>query len=270
MRMTTTLMILTLALHARGAAAAGPPGGVLKRCPVDMVVSGSICVDRYEASVWRIPDATTGNRALVARLRSGTVTGSQLVGAGAVQLGTSGDDYAPCADNGQNCADDVFAASIRFTKPAADITWFQAQQACKNAGKRLLANAEWQAAVAGTPDPGPDDGNTTCVTLAFAAALAGSRPSCVSSDGVHDMVGNVHEWVSDWVPRSTNCGAWGPGISATNDAQCMVGAEPDDGEPGALVRGGSFHLGSIAGPFYVAGTASPSYTSGDIGFRCAR
>ena len=68
-------------------------------------------------------------------------------------------DYAPCADNGQNCADDIFAVSLAGVTPSARITWFQAQAACANAGKRLPTNAEWQVAVAGTPDPGPDNGD---------------------------------------------------------------------------------------------------------------
>jgi hypothetical protein len=34
------------------------------------------------------------------------------MGAGATQLGTAGDDYAPCTDNGQNCANDIYAVSL--------------------------------------------------------------------------------------------------------------------------------------------------------------
>ena len=95
-----------------------------------------------------------------------------LTAGGATQLGTSGDDYAPCADSGQNCTDDIYAVSLPGVTPSAFITWFQAQQACTNAGKRLPTNAEWQAAVAGTPDPGPDDGTTDCNT---ASAFAVTR-----------------------------------------------------------------------------------------------
>ena len=98
--------------------------------------------------------------------------------------------------------------SLPGVTPSANVTWFQAQAACKNAGKRLPSNAEWQAAVAGTPDPGPDNGTTDCNT---ASAFNGGRhrlaqrPAC-RRDGAFDMVGNVYEWVADWVPRSTACG----------------------------------------------------------------
>jgi hypothetical protein len=43
----------------------------LKKCPADSVVSGTVCMDKYEATVWRVPNATTTNRGLVAKTRSG-------------------------------------------------------------------------------------------------------------------------------------------------------------------------------------------------------
>jgi hypothetical protein len=66
-------------------------------------------------------------------------------------------------------------------------------------------------------------------------------------------VGNVYEWVADWVPRSTACGSW----SGSSDEQCLAGAATT-GEPGALVRGGLFSDGSSAGPFAVGGSGPPS------------
>src|SRR5262249_62171930 len=111
------------------------------------------------------------------------------------------------------------------------------QPAGENSAKRRPSSAEWQAAVAGTPDPGPDNGSTDCNTASrFAVALTGSRASCVSSRGAFDMVGNLFEWVADWVPRSTGGGAWSPGVSATGDAQGLIRAY-ERGAPRALLRG---------------------------------
>src|SRR5262249_41000155 len=56
----------------------------------------------------------------------------------------------------------------------------------------------------------------------------GSRSSCVSADGAFDMVGNVWEWVAEWVPRSTGCGTWTAAVSLTGDYQCLVGAATTD------------------------------------------
>ena len=152
------------------------------------------------------------------------------------------------------------------------MTWFQAQAACENARKRLPSNAEWQAAVAGTPDPGPDNGTTDCNSTYQAGqdpTLTGSRSSCKSTRGAYDMVGNLYEWVADWVPRSTACGTWSAGVSPTGDDQCLAGAATT-GEPGALLRGGFFGRGPNAGPLTVVGSYEPSGWDFGIGFRCAR
>jgi formylglycine-generating enzyme required for sulfatase activity len=259
---------MALVLLAGAAGAAGPPSAPLKRCPADSVVAGAGCMDKFEASVWRVP-AT--NRALVARIQQGKATAAELTAGGATQLGIGhSDNYAPCADSGQNCTDDIYAVSLSAVSPSANITWFQAQAACENAGKRLPSNAEWQAAVTGTPDPGTDDGMSDCNTAsAFAAVPTGSRSSCKSARGAFDMVGNLYEWVADWVPRATGCGTWSPGVSPTGDDQCLAGAETT-GEPAALVRGGSFINGSLAGPLAVLGSVPPSLPSISIGFRCTR
>ena len=93
-----------------------------------MVRVGPLCVDVFEASVWS------------------TLTGG-------TQYGASTDDY-PCDPDGNDCSDPtqpnkmIFARSMVGVTPSAGIDWFQAQQACANAGKRLLTNAEWQMAAA--------------------------------------------------------------------------------------------------------------------------
>jgi len=235
-------------------------------CPPDSVRSGDICIDTYEASVWRIPPGAT---ILLQRVHAGTVTLAELTAAGATVLGTTGDDYAPCADSGQSCTNDIYAVSLPGVTPSSRITWFQAQQACKSARKRLPTNAEWQAAVAGTPDPGPDNGTTDCNSATGSASLTGSRSSCVSSDGAFDMVGNLYEWVVDWVPRSVCTGTWSAGVSPTADTQCLAGAATT-GEPGALLRGGYFSDAALAGPLAVFGLSVPSRSNGGVGFRCAR
>jgi hypothetical protein len=161
---------VAVALLAGAAGASGPPNAPLTRCPVDAVMSGPVCMDKYEASVWRVPNPTTVNKLLVDRIRRGKATAADLAAGGARQLGViATDDYAPCADNGQNCANDIYAVSLPAVMPSANLTWFQAQAACTNAGKRLPSNAEWQAAVAGTPDDsGPiqtSDWSESCDTL---------------------------------------------------------------------------------------------------------
>jgi formylglycine-generating enzyme required for sulfatase activity len=182
-------------------------------------------------------------------------------------LGAGSDDYAPCTGTGQNCANDIYAVSLPSVIPSAFITWFQAQEACANAGKRLPTSAEWQVGANGTPDPGPDNRTTDCNTLTGSASLTGARSACVSARGAFDMVGNLEEWVADWVPLSTECPGWG-GIS--DDLMCLSGASESGIGPGALLRGGDFRIGSSAGPFTVVGTGVPYTSRVFIGLRCVR
>ena len=207
---------------------------------------GPLCVDVYEASLW---DSVTGGRQVAA---------------------------SRCDADGNDCTT-IFARSVAAVRPSATITWFQAQQACANAGKRLLTNAEWQMAAAGTPDGSTDSCNTSggdVMLTVPGVANTGSFGGCVSNHGVNDMVGNLSEWVADWVPQSTApCPGWATvgGFSSAN-LMCLAGASTTKG-PGALVRGGSFEIkvgGSRAGVFAVRGDLEPSVAFSDIGFRCAR
>jgi hypothetical protein len=168
----------------------------LTSCLADAVVAGTVCLDRYEASVWRVPNPTTTNAGLVRRIQLGLATRTDLSGSGATQLGTAGD----------NSASNIVAST-------------------------------------------------------------GSRSACVSARGAFDMVGNLEEWVADWVPLSTGCTNWG-GFS--NDRMCLSGASEAVGGPGALMRGGSFVDGTNAGPLTVLGGRRPSLSSSFIGLRCAR
>src|SRR5262245_6656067 len=107
--------------------AAVPAGAGTLRCPPDSVTVGTNCIDTYEASVWRVPDPTTTNKSLVAKIQQGRATAADLTKGGATQLGLVSGDYAPCAASGQNCVNDIYAVSLPAVLPSAFATWFQAQ-----------------------------------------------------------------------------------------------------------------------------------------------
>jgi formylglycine-generating enzyme required for sulfatase activity len=214
-----------------------------------MVAAGLVCIDKYEASVW---DSPTGG----------------------TQLTTNAQFDAACPDNGQPTlvapCTSFYARSVEGVAPAANITWFQAQQALTNVGKRLPWNAEWQAAVAGAPDPGVAPGAEDCNVSSAGPDPTGSRDDCASRYGAFDVVGNLWEWMADWDEEAGGCTNWPAGFGS--DFACIGRADTQNstGFPGALIRGGSFADGASAGPFAVNGGVEPSLSSPDIGFRGSR
>jgi formylglycine-generating enzyme required for sulfatase activity len=259
-------------LGARGTLAGTLP--IITRCPPDAVLVGQTCVDKYEASVWEVPAANLSgksNAGLINKIKKGKATLTDLIVGNATEISPS----VTCLPafpgtfpaNGQWTAP-LYAVSIAGVHPTACVTWFQADQACALSGKRLVTNAEWQWAVAGTPDPGPDNGTTDCNTslTAVDAVNTGSRSNCRSNWGAFDMVGNVDEWVSDWVPSPTACPGWG---SFSGDDMCLAGAVTTDITPSVPIRGGAFGEGTPAGPLSVIAFEA-SESEDDVGFRCAR
>lgn len=259
---------VVLLLAAASAQASDFPTFPARRCAPDAVLAGTICLDRFEETVWRVPNATTTNASLVRRIQLGRATRADLLAFGATQLPVEG-NYAPCKTNGQNCAGDIFAVSLPAEVPSARITWFQAQEACANSGKRLPTNAEWQVGANGSPDPGPDNGTTDCNSATGVVSLTGARSSCDSARGAFDMVGNLAEWTADWVPLSTTCPTWG---SFSDDVMCFAGASEVATSPGVPVRGGSFlpFGGPSVGPLNINASFQASASAVFIGFRCAR
>jgi formylglycine-generating enzyme required for sulfatase activity len=248
---------------------------------------GPTCVDKYEASTWQIDPS---NSALVAKVQDGTVTLADLTGAGATPLcETPGDGTFPSTfpASGQWTSlpgtnppsPGVYAVSVAGTIPSQCTTWFQAAQACRLAGKRLLTNLEWQDAAAGTPDPGTDNGTTNCSVATYTLVPTGSRTSCVSAWGAFDMVGNADEWVADWadMANADSCTTWDYALGF--DSVCFGGSGPLAGDPysgiqsipAALRRGTDFTSLSAdpmrAGVFAVS---SRSIMMSGAGYRCGR
>lgn len=254
------------------------PSTAFAQCPAGMVENGSICIGRYEASLWKVTDTTC-----VRLIREGRELPHFCLAA-SVQVGINGVDYtdAQCQFNGGGCTN-IFALSIPGVIPARSINYFIAAAACRNSGKRLPSNAEWQAAALGTPDPWPqDDPANQCNLNGASISLTGGRSKCVSDVGAYDMVGNVIEFVADWGPLATSGANWDVFIPGFGGDVSNMGGSPNGtiyGLPGTTLRGGSYHVvpnsggtGERAGVYAIDQNGAPN-SIGDAtaaGFRCAK
>ena len=164
---------------------------------------------------------------------------------------------------------------------SSGMSWFVAQKAALNAGKRLMSNAEWQGAATGTART-----DATGMTV-LGETWAAVADQDVSMYGVVGMVGSLWEWVGDWGQYGRDMGiAQGgtrdQGASYGNDLTRNVNGESytknssiggggwQTGLPAALIRGGSWGDGADAGVDAFDADGAPSTWAWNIGFRCAR
>lgn len=172
-----------------------PPGQ--GGCPSGMIPIAGVCVDRVEA-------------ALVEVLPGGATR-----------------PWSPYLNPGTTR---VRAVAIPQAVPQGYITGDQAEAACVEAGKRLCTSAEWLRACQGPQGWTYPYGNTRqpgvchdarsphpvveyfgsseawvwsrlgdrCINqLPASLRPTGAQPGCVTAEGALDMMGNLHEWVSD-------------------------------------------------------------------------
>lgn len=92
-------------------------------------------------------------------------------------------------------------------------------------------------------------------------AASGAYQSCVSDDGVYDMVGNVHEWVSGSVNES---------FVAAMDSEPVERIEQRWAAGNGIFMGGFYSTDSQhgAGCYYTTIAHEPSYHDYSTGFRC--
>jgi formylglycine-generating enzyme required for sulfatase activity len=198
--------------------------------------------------------------------------------------------YAACVAAGECTLPTVASSSTRSScygnpmydnYPVINVSWEQAAGYCTWRRARLLTEAEWEKAARGAdgqrfPWGNSFDGNRVnfcdqnCPNQGYAnrtyndgyadTAQVGSYPAGISVYGVHDLIGNVFEWVADW---------YDAGYYAVSPSQNPLG--PSSGTL-RIVRGNSWYSTIIVGAAdrVAVGINDLAYLSDKTGFRCAK
>jgi len=176
-------------------------------CPPEMANLGAFCIDRWEAYVVEVVGKKTRGHSPYLPVEGLTVR----------------------------------AVSRSRSVPQAYISGAEAAAACKQAGKRLCSEEEFETACMGPKKTSwpygdtyvagacNDSGRSSPLDVLFASlgparyqpdvmndarlnqvrgtvARTGSHPRCTAGYGVYDLVGNLHEWTSD--PEGTFRGGY--------------------------------------------------------------
>ncbi len=190
--------------------------------------------------------------------------------------------YRQCVEAGHcqaptscNLGTPTYDEADRADHPVVCVSWHEARSYCEWRGARLPTEAEWEKAAGGMDGrlypwgnefdgsrlnfcdsncrsghahPGYDDGYTY-------TGPVGSYPQGVSPYGVHNMAGNVWEWVqSQYRPYPY---------------QADDGRESLEGTASRVARGGSWRGYGYYGRAAGRSALEPDFRIHNLGFRCA-
>ena len=177
-----------------------PPPPIEPSCPADMVLAGAVCMDRYEAYVVEVDERGTEKPHSPYEVVKGLKVKAKNAEGQVPQAYISQlESAAACEASGKRlCSEDEFTFACSGGAPADNDYPYgghEHKDGYCNEGKgsqmfRFYGSdpREWTFADLNDPKLNQVEGGL---------AKSGAYPRCVSKFGIHDCVGNLHEWGSD-------------------------------------------------------------------------
>jgi formylglycine-generating enzyme len=168
-------------------------------CPADMAHIGESCIDRHEAHLVVVGPEGEKRHPYYERPEAGVRYEARSTAGVFPQAYISQDEARRACENGGKrlCRMDEWRAACQGAAQRTFPYGEQAQSgACNNGKNHLLGQMfgsnpyNWSPAELNSPSLNKEPGYLD---------KTGAHPGCASEAGVHDLVGNVHEWVSDRV-----------------------------------------------------------------------
>lgn len=114
--------------------------------------------------------------------------------------------------------------------PKSGVSWNQADKLCRDRGKRLCSEIEWEAACAGPQGIAYPYENKysadICNTYGAEKQASGALKGCASRTGAADMSGNLAEWTSGWFHKDRDHTLRGGSWASRSAAKCSARFDP--------------------------------------------
>ena len=145
-------------------------------------------------------------------------------------------------ESGKFCVDRYEWPNRRGAAPLANVSWHEADQACRSVGKRLCAVDEWKRACRNGSEYRPVDGNSypygddyndhKCNTLGNnksknALMPSGALNECAGIMGIYDMSGNAAEWTASTSAKASAFGGFYQSGAEESGCESSVSLDKD-------------------------------------------